>query len=416
MEISTIIFIIVVSLFIYDFVVERWLSYLNFKQWDKPLPSEINGIYSEEEYAKAKDYAAANHKMAVLSSILGFVLILGVLFTDAIGILDSFVNATVDSPIYSALLFFAIIGLLSTLLSMPFSLYSTFVIEQKFGFNKTTPKIFILDMIKSILLSAIIGGIIVSIIVKLYLVFGSDFWILAWGVMALLMVFFTMFYSNIIVPLFNKQSPLEDGELRDAISKFATKVDFKLDNIFVIDGSKRSTKANAYFTGLGAKKRIVLYDTLIENHSSDELVAILAHEIGHYKHKHTLVGMVLGLAQSALMLFLLSLFIEPNSLIAEQAASAFGAVPSFHIGVIIFGMLYSPISDITGILMNMLSRKNEYQADAYAAKHASGGDLSKALVTLSEKNLSNLNPHPYFVFVNYSHPPLLFRLRGISNQ
>ncbi len=407
---------IIIVFVIYDFVVERYLSILNNKQWKKPLPEEVSNIYSEEELIKAKAYASANNKMSLLNAIIGFVLIMIILFFDLISVIDTFVYSVVgnDSPIYAALLFFGIIAIASMLASLPFSIYSTFFIEQKFGFNKTTPKLFISDTIKSLLLTAILGGGILSIIVKLYLVFGANFWIFAWVVLAIIMVFFTMFYSNIIVPLFNKQEPLEKGELRGAISEFASKVDFKIDNIFVIDGSKRSTKANAYFTGLGSKKRIVLYDTLIENHSTDELVAILAHEVGHYKHKHTLLGMFIGLAQSALMLFLLSLFIAPESDVALNAAFEFNALPSFQIGVILFGFLYGPLSDIMGILMNMLSRKNEYQADAFAAKYASAKDLSSALVTLSEKNLSNLNPHPYFVFVNYSHPPLLFRLRALK--
>ena len=406
---------IIIAFIIYDFVVERGLSFLNILQWNKKMPKEVSNIYNAEEFAKAKSYAQANSKSSLISAVLGVILILGVIFFDGIGILDSYVYSIVgnESPIYAALLFFGIIGGLSTLISMPFGIYSTFVIEQKFGFNKTTPKIYIGDTIKSLLMSVLLGGVILSIIVKLFIIFGADFWIFAWGVMAVIMVFFTMFYSNIIVPLFNKQTPLEEGDLRDAISKFANKVDFKLDNIYVIDGSKRSTKANAYFTGLGSKKRIVLYDTLIQNHTNNELVAVLAHEIGHYKHKHTLWGMLIGLLQSAFMLFLLSIFIAPDSYFAMESANAFNAIPSFQIGVLIFGLLYGPISDISGILMNMLSRKNEYQADAFAAKHSSADDLANALIGLSENNLSNLNPHPYFVFVNYSHPPLLFRLRAM---
>jgi len=228
------------------------------------------------------------------------------------------------------------------------------------------------------------------------------------------MILLTMFYSRLIVPIFNKRTPLEDGELKTGIANFGEKVGFELDNVFVIDGSKRSTKANAYFSGLGAKKRIVLYDTLINDHTVDEVVAILAHEVGHYKHKHTRSSILISLAQTGLMLFILSLFIAPGGEIANASAVAVNSKASFQIGILIFGILYSPVSEMLGIMMNWISRKNEYQADAFAKKYSSGVDLSNALIKLSANNLSNINPHPAFVFVHYSHPPLLFRLNKLK--
>jgi STE24 endopeptidase len=269
----------------------------------------------------------------------------------------------------------------------------------------------VLDKLKGWALVVILGGGILALVVWIYTVTGPWFWLLVWGVITAFTIFMTMFYSNLIVPLFNKQTPLEEGDLRNAISEFAQKAGFQLKNIYVIDGSKRSTKANAYFTGLGPRKRIVLYDTLINDHSVDELVAVLAHEIGHYKKKHTLTGTLLGIIQTGIMLFILSLFID-NPLLSE----ALGAQePSFHLGVLVFGILYSPVSMVLGLVMNMISRKNEFSADRYAGQNFNAESLKSALVKLSVKNLSNLRPHPVYVFFNYSHPPLLQRLQALNN-
>ena len=415
MNLAELIFVIVIFLLSFDFLLTRILTFLNNGQWKKPLPKELESLYSANDYDKAKNYAGDNYKLSLIKAIASFVLIISIFSFGGLSFIDKIVFSLVgDHPIYSALLFFGIIGLISWVLGLPFSIYSTFIIEEKYGFNKTTVRTFIADTIKSILLSVIIGGGIGALIVKLFMIFGEDFWIYTWIVLSLFMILLTMFYSSLIVPLFNKQTPLEEGELRDALEAFGNKVGFELDNIYVIDGSKRSTKANAYFSGLGAKKRIVLYDTLINDCSVDEIVAVLAHEVGHYKRKHTLSGIIISLVQSAVMLYVLSLFINPDAVIAKATAEAFQARQTFHLGVIVFGVLYSPISEVIGIFMNMLSRKNEYEADAYAKEYSSGENLSSALIKLTKNNLGNLNPHPAFVFINYSHPPLLFRLRKLS--
>jgi STE24 endopeptidase len=295
------------------------------------------------------------------------------------------------------------------------------VIEEKFGFNKTTPKTFLFDKIKGLLLGAVIGGGLLSLIVFIYQSSGSHFWLLVWAVVTIFMIFMTMFYSNLIVPLFNKQTPLETGKLRDAIEAFAIKAGFRLKNIYVINGSLRSKKANAYFTGLGMKKRIVLYDTLINDHTTEELVAVLAHEIGHYKKKHTLVGIILAVLQTGLMLFFLSLFIKPGSSVSQalcQSLAGFSDQPvqqSFYMGILAFGMLYSPLSLVLGIFFNMLSRSNEYAADRFAGTWYDPRFLMEALKKLSVNNLSNLRPHPAYVFFYYSHPTLLQRLEKLGN-
>jgi STE24 endopeptidase len=298
----------------------------------------------------------------------------------------------------------------SEILFLPFGLYHTFVLEERFGFNKTTRATFITDKLKGWLLAVVLGGPLLSAVIWFYQVTQSNFWIYVWLLMGGFTIFLAMFYSTLIVPLFNKQTPLEQGALRDAIEAFSCKAGFQLENVFVIDGSRRSTKANAYFAGLGGKKRIVLYDTLIKDLEVEELVAVLAHEIGHYKKKHTIKGIAAALAQTGVMLYILSLFI-----VSPVLSSALGATThSFHLALISFSLLYSPLSTVMGLAMNSFSRKNEYEADRFAALNFSAASLGSALKKLSVNNLSNLTPHPAYVFFNYSHPPLLQRLRAMA--
>ena len=406
------IFVIIVSV---SFVFSLFLDGLNTKHWCNGLPERLKSIITDAEYQKSISYYKQHESLSKWEEALSFILILLVLVYGGFGWLDSELSIITNHFILLPLLFFGVLGLLSGLISLPFEIYSTFVIEDRFGFNKTTVKTYILDKIKGIVLSIIIGGGMLSLIITIYHYTGNWFWILALGAVVVFSVFSVMFYSTLIVPLFNKQKPLEQGETRSAIESFAQRTGFKLDNIFVIDGSKRSTKANAYFTGFGKKKRIVLYDTLINKHTTNELVAILAHEIGHYKHHHILKGMALSFLETGFVLFLLSRFIDPSTTIAHHICAALGASqPSFHIGVLAFGLLYSPISTIISSFSNMLSRHFEYQADRFAGTYCDPNDLQEALKRLSVDHLSNLNPHPLYVFIHYSHPPLISRLEGLE--
>jgi len=408
---AEIIFIVITSVILFDFILDRYLDKLNSSRWCNELPKELVGIYDAEKYKKSQDYEKAKHKFSLITDTFGLLLILLMLFMGGFAFVDSLARTFTDNVIIISMIFFGIIGFSFELLTTPFNIYATFVIEERFGFNRTTKKTYIFDKIKGWLLGAIIGGGLLALIMWLYEVSGSWFWLIAWGAISGFMIFMAMFYSSLIVPLFNKQKPLESGELRDAIEKFATKTGFKLNNIFVIDGSKRSTKANAYFSGLGAKKRIVLYDTLIKDHTTEELVAVLAHEIGHYKKKHSLKGILISIVHTGLMFFILSLFLG-NTLLDEALGVS---VSSFHIEIITFGLLYSPLSMILGIVMNIYSRKNEYEADRFAKENYDGKALQTALIKLSVNNLSNLRPHPLYVFFHYSHPPLLERLRALEN-
>ena len=403
------IFIIIISILVFDYIVERILDYLNSTYWSNKLPEELQEIYDAEKYKKSQDYQKVNQRFSLLTSTLSFVAMMLMLLLGGFAFVDNFVRQYTVNPIVMALLFFGIIGFVSDILSTPFSIYDTFVIEQKFGFNNTTVKTFILDKLKGWLLAIILGSIFIALFILIYNKTGINFWWIAWLVFSAISIFFSMFYSNLIVPLFNKQTPLEEGELRTAIEVFSNKVGFKLNNIFVIDGSKRSSKANAYFTGLGSKKRIVLYDTLIKDHTTEELVAVLAHEVGHYKKKHTLKGIIISLLETGMMLYILSWFIS-NPVLSE----ALGTKQSFHIAIIVFGILYSPLSMILGLAMNVLSRKHEYEADKFAGENYNAESLKSALKKLSVNNLSNLKPHPAYVFFHYSHPTLLQRLAALN--
>lgn len=409
---AEVLFFIIIGLLVADFIFEQVLEYLNSTQWSDEIPLDILDIYDEKDYKKQQAYQKVNYRFSIVTASFSFILMLTMFLVSGFALVNSWAFSITSNSIWGALIFFGILLLASDILTTPFSVYDTFVIEEKFGFNKTTPKTFVLDKLKGYLLGAIVGGGLLALIIYIYQLTTYNFWAYAWLLISGFSIFMVLFYSNLIVPLFNKQSPLPDGELKSAIEAFATKVGFKLDNIYVIDGSKRSTKANAYFTGFGAKKRVVLYDTLINDMTTNELVAVLAHEIGHYKKHHVVWSLILGIIQTGVMLFLFSLFVGSPDLSAALGVEK----PSFHIGLIAFGILYSPVSLVTGLAMNIFSRKNEYQADAFAAQYFSAEELASALKKLSVKNLSNLKPHPLYVFFHYSHPTLLQRLSALKTS
>ncbi len=406
------IFYLILIILVSSFVIERILDALNLRSLKPELPLLVAERYDKEKYAQSQLYKKETSKFGLLVSGFHFVLIMVFIISGGFGWLNDLVAGISKSEIIQALLFFGIFGFFFDILGIPFDLYSTFVIEEKFGFNKTTPRTFVLDKLKGWLITAIIGGGILALLVWIYEKTGSWFWLIAWGAVTLFTVFMSLFYSDLIVPLFNKQKPLGEGDLRAAIKDFAMKTGFSIKEIFEIDGSKRSTKANAYFTGLGRKKRIVLYDTLINDLAINEIVAVLAHEIGHNKKKHVTIGLILGIIQTGILLFLLSFFLEN-----QNFAEALGAnQAAFHLSVLVFGILFTPLSMIIGLFMNQLSRRNEYQADAFASNKGMAEGLASGLIKLSEKNLSNLTPHPAYVFVHYSHPTLLQRLEKLKSK
>jgi STE24 endopeptidase len=392
------------------YVTERILEYLNTKMWSETLPEKLKNICDEEEYRKTQLYQKDNKRLSFWSSSFNLILILLMICAGGFALIDNVARSLNSNTIFISLLFFGIIGFASDIFNIPFSWYDSFVIEKKYGFNKMTIRTFITDHIKSWFLVLLIGIPVLGLITWFYYKTGPGFWLYAWGLITLFSVFMNLFYSELIVPLFNKQTLLQPGPLREKIEEFALKTGFKLRNIFVIDGSKRSTKSNAYFSGFGPKKRIVLYDTLMKDFSEEQIVAILAHEIGHYKKKHVLINLVSSVLITGLMLFLFSLVVN-NPLLSK----AMGAkVSSFHIGLIVFGILYSPLSLAIGLISNYISRKNEFQADRFVKDNYQPSYLAEALKKLSVKNLSNMMPHPAYVFFHYSHPTLLQRLEKLE--
>ena len=403
-------FWLIVFLLVVSFLTELFLEYLNSTRRSEELPDELEGIYDEDKYRKSINYEKTRQRFSLVRGSFSLLLVLAMLFLGGFAWADEIVRQASSNDIVTTLLFFGIIMFASDILHLPFDWYGTFVIEQKFGFNRSTPAIFLTDKLKSWFLGILIGGGLIAIITWFYYQTTSLFWIYALLLISGFMIFMNLFYSTLIVPLFNKQIPLEEGELRENIDNMSKNAGFRLTDIFVIDGSKRSTKANAYFAGLGKKKRIVLFDTLISDLSVNEIVAVLAHEIGHYKKKHIISGMVISLIITAITLYILSIVVSNPAL-----SSALGSErTSFHMGLIAFGILYSPVSAIFGLLSNWLSRKNEYEADRFAAEHHPAIHLRSALKKLSVKNLSNLQPHPLYVIVHHSHPPLLKRLEALK--
>ena len=406
----TTLFYILISIIIIGFLFDKILDNLNAKHYDDKIPNKLSDVYDEEEYKKSQSYKKTNEQFSNITSTFSIILTLIFFFADGFKYVDEFARTITNQPILVALIFFGVIMIGSDILTTPFAYYKTFVIEENFGFNKSTKKTFWLDKIKGWFMSSILGGGILSLVIWFYQQTGTNFWIYAWVLVAVFSLFMNMFYAKLIVPLFNKQTPLSEGELKLAIEQYAKKVGFTLNNIFVIDGSKRSTKANAYFSGFGSQKRITLFDTLINDLETDEIVAVLAHEVGHYKKKHIIFNLGSSILLTGITLFILSLFI--NSSILSEALSI--STPSFHIGLIAFGILYSPISEITGLFMNYMSRKFEYQADNYAKETFAGKPLVTSLKKLSKNSLSNLTPHPAYVFMHYSHPTLLERIENLE--
>lgn len=407
---SSFLFYSIIAIIVLQFLMETVLDYLNSRKFQDPIPEELQDVFDNKEYLKSQAYKKDNYNFGILSSTFSIILTLGFLIFGGFEWIDLFARNITENPILMALLFFGIIMIGSDIITTPFSYYQTFVIEEKYGFNKSTRKLFFLDKIKGWLMMAILGGGMLSMVIWFFQLAGNNFWIYALGLIAIFTVFMNLFYSRLIVPLFNKQIPLEEGSLKSKIENYAGKVGFKLQNIFVIDGSKRSTKANAYFAGFGKEKRVTLYDTLIKDLEEEEIVAVLAHEVGHYKRHHIIINLIISILLTGVTLFILSFFINN-----PEFSYAIGvSEPSFHAALICFGILYSPISEITGLVMNILSRKFEFEADDYAKNTYKALPLINSLKKLSKNNLSNLTPHSAYVFMHYSHPPLIQRIRNLK--
>jgi STE24 endopeptidase len=401
--------IILVALSV-DFILKLSAGLLNLKALKLNIPPDLAGIYKPEEYRKSQEYLRANTKFSLVESAFTLAVLLIFWFAHGFSWFETVVAGWHFVPVVAGLSYIGILIFVYMLLKLPFGIYDTFVIEERFGFNKTTPRTFIMDLLKGTILGVVLGGLILVGVLYLFQYVGTFAWLYCWGAMIVFSLAIQFVAPTWIMPLFNKFTPMESGELKSAILDYTGSVNFPVTNIFVVDGSKRSGKSNAFFTGFGRNKRIALFDTLIAQQSIPEMVAVLAHEVGHYKKKHILQGMVIGFLHAGMLFFLLSLFLTNHGL---YHAFYMTDTP-IYAGLLFFGLLYTPIELVLSVFMQMVSRKNEYEADRFAASTIKDPDnLVGALKKLAADNLSDLTPHPFYVFLNYSHPPLLQRIRAI---
>ena len=403
--------LIILSALIGEFLLRTLVRVLNLKALDPGLPNEFQGYYDEEKYARSQEYTRVNTRFAFFTTSFDLIVILVFILFGGFNFVDQIIRGFGLSTLPSGLAFFGILFFASDLISTPFSLYQNFVIEENFGFNKMTLKTFILDKLKGYLLTLALGGVFLTAILFFFEKTGEYGWLYAWGIIGLFMILIQPLFTLVIAPMFNKFTPLEKGELRTAIENYAQKVKFPLSRIDVMDGSKRSAKSNAYFSGFGKQKRIALFDTLLEKHSNDEMVAILAHEVGHYKKHHIKVGILISILHTGLLFWLLSIFIDnPGLFEAFQMKEI-----SVYGGLTFFMILYSPVELVLSVIMNAVSRRNEFQADAYSAKTTEKSEhLISGLKNLSVSNLGNLTPHSLSVLLDHSHPPVLERITALK--
>ena len=403
--------IIILVAIVADAVIGAAADYLNLKVLRGDLPGVFKDVYDPERYAQSQAYLKVTTRFNRIVSLFSVLLLLVFWFGKGFYLLDRWVVSLQVGPVLSGLLYIGVLLFLKFILTLPFGIYDTFVIEERFGFNKTDPKTFIADLFKGMGLTILLGGPLLAGILWFFGTAGGNAWWICWVIVTLYLMGVQFVAPTWILPIFNKFSPIEEGDLKKSIIAYASSIDFPLENVFVMDGSRRSSKSNAFFTGFGKHKRIVLFDTLVAQHSVGEVTAVLGHEMGHYRKKHILKMLVLSTIQTGVMFLLLSVFISEPSLFEAFYVEG----KSVYAGIVFFSMLYAPVAFFTGILLNMLSRKNEYEADRFAVTTTRDREsMAGALKTLSVQNLSNLYPHPFYVFLHYSHPPVLARLSAIA--
>jgi len=406
-------YLIIMGALLFEYTLSTISSILNMNSITEKVPDGFQDHYNDEKYAKSQAYLRDNTRFGLISGTFSLGLTLVVIHTGLFGILDTFVRSSAVHPIMAGLMFFGILFIVNDILNLPFSVYGTFVIEERYGFNKTTPKTFILDKLKGYGLTIVLGSLIMVPILYFFNTYGSNGWWIAWGLVTAFMIAVQPLFVHVIAPMFNTFTPLEDGELRTAIEGFADQVKFPVGRIDVMDGSRRSAHSNAYFSGFGKSRRIALFDTLLEKHSTEEIVSVVAHEVGHYKKKHIITGTALGIIETGIMLFVFNYFMQDQALF-----SVFGVDQvSVYCGLVFFGMLYSPVSLVTSIFTTALSRRNEFEADAYALETTEKPKpLISMLKGLAASNLSHLTPHPLMVFLSYSHPPVSQRITAVQTS
>jgi len=406
-------YLIIISAIIVEYLLSSLSSLLDIINISPNIPPDFEKAYDQEKYTKSQDYLRVRTRFGIFSSTFSLFLIIMVIHSGVFGLLDQYVMNQTENYILQGLMFIGIIYFFQDIISLPFSIYNTFVIEEKFGFNKTTPSLFIIDKIKGYFIFIVIGSVIITPILYFFHVYTATGWLIAWSILTLFMIAIQPLFVHVIAPMFNKFTPLEDGELRSAIEKYVSKVNFPLARIDIMDGSKRSAHSNAYFSGFGKSRRIAIFDTLIDKHSTEEIVSVVAHEVGHYKLKHILFGTIIGIVETGIMLFAFNLIMNDISLFHVFGVNNL----SVHAGIVFFSMLYAPVSMFTSIISSAISRKNEFEADKYSLDTTQNSEaLISMLIGLSANNLSHLTPHPLKVFLSYSHPPVIDRIKAVAQD
>ena len=406
-------YLIIIFALAVEYLLSTVSSILDMGNIVEEVPADFQDVYDREKYARSQSYLRDRTRFGIFSSTFSLLLILVVIHTGLFGVLDQFVRVQTNQPILAGLLFFGIIFIIQDIISLPFSIYSTFVIEEKFEFNRTTPKTFVIDKLKGYALTVILGSAVIVPILFFFERFGPRGWWIAWAMVTLFMIAVQPLFVHVIAPLFNKFTPLEEGELRTAIEEYSEKVKFPIGRIDVMDGSKRSGHSNAYFSGLGKSRRIALFDTLLEKHTTEEIISVVAHEVGHYKRKHIIKGTALGILETGVMLFIFNLIMKDAALFAVFGVSDI----SVYGGLVFFAMLYAPVSMITSLLTTAVSRKNEFEADTFSLETTKNPQaLVNMLKGLAANNLAHLTPHPLKVFLSYSHPPVISRIAAVTQK
>ena len=405
-------FAIIVAAIVFEYLLSTSAKLLNLRALEPEPPKGLGDIYDPAEYRRSQDYTRAKTRFELAAKTYRVGLLLAFWFLGGFNLLDEAVRDLGYPSIVDGLLFIGVLGIAFTIANLPFDVYSTFIVEERFGFNRTSPRTFVMDRVKGLLLTIVLGGALLAVVLALFEYAGPLAWLYCWAAVSGITVVLQFVAPTWIMPLFSKFTPLEPGDLRDRIFEYARSVGFKVGDIYVVDGSKRSTKANAFFTGFGSRKRIALFDTLVEKHTVPELVSVLAHEIGHYKKKHILIQMALGVAHMGVLFFLLSIFLG-----SEGLFDAFGMEESsIYAGLLFFGLLYTPIELGLSLVLFAISRRYEHDADMWTVETVDEpGHLVTGLKKLSADNLTNLSPHPLLVALEFTHPPLLQRVNAIED-
>lgn len=408
--------IIVVCLFAL-WKLEFIATLLNLKHFPATVPDELADLMDAEKLERARSYQTATSKFGIVKSIVSLTVLLAFWFTGGFGKLDELARWLFPHPIAAGLFYLSALFLGQSLVSLPFSIYGTFVIEQRFGFNRSTPRVFAMDQLKGLLLAALLG---LPLGAAVLWIFGNvqHAWLWAWMVVTVFQLVLTWLAPSVIMPMFNKFTPMPEGDLKLEIENLGTRCGFPLDGVFVMDGSKRSTKANAFFTGLGKRKKIALFDTLIDKSTVPELLGVLAHEIGHFRRGHIKQRLAAGILQTAAIFFLLGMATDPSGTFPRLLFDAFGVKTiSPHVGLVLFGILLEPVSTLLGVVFNAWSRKHEFEADAFAVEATGdGAPLAHALKKMTTDHLSHPSPAKLRVWLDYSHPPLLERLKALTSK